>query len=316
MDLVVALKKKIDAIPEGDHVAGLRAVLRHVEVAFSHLQRGQDIPDDAAFTDAIYRSNQAFEGGIKEAYRVLAAKPPEQVTPYNIENYLEQNSIFRPRVLALFTNYRKEWRNPSTHDYKLDFDEGEALLACVSVTAFACLVSDQIIETLAFRRSNQTTIRRRRRRITAVIGKDGVVETLGQRLARALQQYGQSQPAPDATPVTESQLVGSISGHLNAIAPKDSVSMDAQLVDGRRERADLLVKTDNEVVVIEIKNVRSIASGSSAAMAQVEHYMTLSDATSAILYIAGAQPEDYEVVSHEVPNSTKRIYIVGPKQAA
>jgi len=38
------------------------------------------------------------------------------------------------------SRYREDYRNPSTHDYKLDFDENEALLAILSVCAFAKLL--------------------------------------------------------------------------------------------------------------------------------------------------------------------------------
>lgn len=316
MDLAAALKKKIDALPDGDHISGLRAVLRHVEVGFAHLQRGQDEPDDAAFTDAIYRSNQAFEGGIKEAYRVLAGKSPEKVRPFDIESYLDKNQVFRPRVLALFTNYRKEWRNPSTHDYRLDFNEDEALLACVSVAAFACLVADQIAERLAFQQSKQST-GRKRRPLKAAVGKGGVVSTLAERVANALLQFAHSQPPSSASaPLMESQLLGSIAGYLTALTPKDSVQVEAQLSPEGRERADLLIKSEDESIVIELKSSRAPLSNPSSALAQVEHYLTLANATSAVLYLAAADVTEYELAVHEAPHVGKPIYVITPRRAA
>jgi hypothetical protein len=99
MDLVETLKKKIIALEEGEYIPGLKAVLSHIETAFRHLSRGQESDDDTAFTDAIYRTNQAFEGSVKEAYRVLAGQDPSRKRPYDIENYLERNNVFRSRVL-------------------------------------------------------------------------------------------------------------------------------------------------------------------------------------------------------------------------
>jgi len=127
----------------------MRAALS-IEVAHRHLARGQAQNDETAFTDAIYRTNQAFEGSIKEAYRVLASKEPANKTPFQIEQYLQKHGVLRERVLTQFTRYRTEWRNPSTHDYKLDFDEDEAFLAIVSVSAFVKVLVDQIIEALAY----------------------------------------------------------------------------------------------------------------------------------------------------------------------
>ena len=95
MDLVDTLRKKIDVLEDGEYVPGLKAVLLHIETAFRHLSRGQETDDDTAFTDAIYRTNQAFEGSVKEAYRVLAGHDPAKKRPFDIENYLEQNNIFR-----------------------------------------------------------------------------------------------------------------------------------------------------------------------------------------------------------------------------
>lgn len=316
MDLVAALKKKIDALPEGEHLPGLRSVLRHVEIGFAHLQRGQNGPDDAAFTDAIYRSNQAFEGGIKEAYRVLAAKAPERVKPFDIENYFDKNEVFRPRVLALFTNYRKEWRNPSTHDYRLDFDEDEALLACVSVAAFACLVSDQIAERIAFNQTKQST-GRRGRPLRAVIGRDGAVSTLAERVAGALHQFAQANPSLTGSGShTESQLLGSIAGYLTAMTPKDSVFTGPVLSQDGRERGDILVKSADESIIIELKSYRSPQSNLSAALAQVEHYLSFADATAAVLYLATPEPVEYELTTHQAPHAGKSIYVIAPKKAA
>ncbi len=129
MDLISILQSRVTSLPDGPYSVGLKAVLQHVEVAAKHLARGQSTDDETAFTDAIYRTNQAFEGSLKEAYRVLASKDPTGVRPFDIENYFQQQSILRPRVLAQFTTYRTEWRNPSAHDYRLEFDEDEALLA-------------------------------------------------------------------------------------------------------------------------------------------------------------------------------------------
>jgi hypothetical protein len=98
LDLLALIKKQIEALPDGPHIAGLRAVLRHIDAAYRHLGRGQSDGDDTAFTDAIYRANQAFEGSIKEAYRVLAERDPQRMRPYDIEKYLEEKQIFKDRI--------------------------------------------------------------------------------------------------------------------------------------------------------------------------------------------------------------------------
>jgi len=138
-------------IPEGEHTVGLNAIIRHVKAALRHLERDPSHDPDSC-TDAIYRTNQAYEGSLKEAYRVLAAMDPSGLSPFQIEQYLETHNAVRPRVLDQLIRYRHDYRNPSAHDYKLDFDEDEALLAILSVCGFACLLVNQISSRLA---SNQ-----------------------------------------------------------------------------------------------------------------------------------------------------------------
>lgn len=148
MDIVELLENAIQALPAGDYSTGLNAIVRHVKAAIRHLERDrQEDPDTC--TDAIYRTNQAYEGSLKEAYRVLAGKDPSGLSPFQIEGYLESHNVVRPRVLTQLARYRQDYRNPSTHDYKLDFDDDEALLAIVSVCAFAKLLTNQIHSKLA-----------------------------------------------------------------------------------------------------------------------------------------------------------------------
>lgn len=68
MNLLETYSRKVGLLPEGHYLEGLRAVQRHIEAGFAHYLRGQESNEDSAFTDAIYRSNQAFEGSVKEAY--------------------------------------------------------------------------------------------------------------------------------------------------------------------------------------------------------------------------------------------------------
>jgi len=205
MDLIATLRERIDRLEEGEYIPGLRAVLLHIETAFRHLSRGKGESDDTAFTDAIYRTNQAFEGSIKEAYRVLAGKDPSKKTPFEIEGYLEENGVFRYRVLKQFTNYRTEWRNPSIHDYKLDFDESEAFLAIVSVAAFACLLLDEITERLSFLKSKAETESKGSELRDLISARDHDLPTS---LTRAIQEFvAGHQPSSGASPESEIQII-------------------------------------------------------------------------------------------------------------
>lgn len=252
MDILEIVRTQVGSLPEGQHEIGLRSVLRHIEAAYRHLSRGQKDSDDSAFSDAIYRSNQAFEGSIKEAYRVLAEKDPHKTTPYNIEQYLQKNNLFRPRVLSQFTNYRTEWRNPATHDYNLDFDEDEAFLAIVSVTAFSKMLVDQISEKLAFVavRDDVTNQQNRTKQTSYKHGE--LLEDTTKLFSNFLQSYAPSMSSISLQ--TETQLLGSLSGYITSVG-KDITVQTNHLTkeNGRLLEIDMLVSRGDESIVIELK---------------------------------------------------------------
>ncbi|MBV7582456.1 hypothetical protein KW851_06485 [Pseudomonas sp. PDM33] len=150
MDLLAEIKNKINNTPLKNEEAGIESVLLHIEIAERHHHRAKSERDEHLYTDVIYRTNHAFEGVLKEAYSKLAEKSPDALSPYQIEEYLLTNKILRSRVADLLTNYRKNWRNPSTHDHKLFFAEQESFLAIVTVSAFASILIDQILDKLAY----------------------------------------------------------------------------------------------------------------------------------------------------------------------
>lgn len=102
--------------------------------------------------------NQAFEGGLKEAYKVLTNQNPSRITPYKIEKYMQDTNLFKEKVLVQFTRYGEEWRNPSAHDHTFDFDESEAFLAIVSVCDFTNVLIDQISQHLPFEDASEVTV--------------------------------------------------------------------------------------------------------------------------------------------------------------
>jgi len=313
MDLVETLRNKIDALEEGAHTPGLRAVVLHVETAFRHLARGQTEQDETAFTDAIYRTNQAFEGSIKEAYRVLAEKDPGKKRPYDIEKYLEENQVFRPRVLGQFTNYRTEWRNPSAHDYKLDFDESEAFLAIVNISAFPCLVMDQITQQLAYLHAKEGADGKREESVEpSVPVEDGLVQqstNLFQSFSREQLRYESHNPRK-----TEMQVVGALTGFLASFAPEIDVQVEPLLTTDRRDRGDILLSKDEQSVLVELKNGRWARKNYYNAITQVEHYLLVSGIKNAILYFYADEPFDPVITTYEVPALDACITVISPSE--
>ena len=310
MDLVETLRSKIAALDDGDHISGLRATLGHIEVAFRHLARGQSDGDEAAFTDAIYRTNQAFEGGIKEAYRVLTGNDPQKKTPHFIENYLEENGIFRGRVLNQFRNYRTEWRNPSTHDYQLYFDESEAFLAIVSVSAFACLLSDQIVSKIAFDASKDATEAQ-----FQALPKAAEKYSLYSRASSIVQDFASTYNGMAMTGrTTEAILLGSLHGAFASIMPDVEVVLEPQLSSESHYHADMILKKGDESLIIELKRFRE-NQGLVAAREQVEKYLEVSGIDLGLLVFMPDSPEEIEILEYELSHVSRRIGILLPKRA-
>ena len=313
MDLVSALRSKIETLEEGDYTAGLRAVLLHIETAFRHLSRGQENDDETAFTDAIYRTNQAFEGSIKEAYRVLAGKDPNRVRPFDIETYLETNAIFRTRVLTQFTTYRTEWRNPSAHDYKLDFDESEAFLAIISVSAFGCLLLDQIAERLEFIKSKREADSDKVELQRRLSDSDG---DLLKRTVEILTEFFLHHMVSSLSHRrTEIQTIGALSGFIATVAPDLQVLSEERLVPDRPFRPDLLVANASDRVLIELKRSRFIKKNFHQAVAQVEHYMLVGEVKLAVLLFMPEEPGHLATSELEVRAIDGRIAILQPPDA-
>lgn len=307
MDLVNALRDRIYALETGDHTPGLGSVLQHIETATKHFARGLSTADDSAFTDVIYRTNQAFEGGLKEAYRVLASADPSRKTTFEIETYLQAHNLLRQRVLDQLSTYRKAWRNPATHDYKLDFDEDEALIAIVSVCAFGIVLVDQISFKLSYDKAAAATppasTAEQSKPLLSAVVEFLLMFPAGHTSGAAIQR------------VSESELVGAVAGLLSQAIPGLEVGVESRLGSSPQYRIDLLLKRGDEKLLMEFKRAASSASIRNAAIDQVSRYVAVSGIEDSVLYFfdergrPSTEREDYQI-----PRTNKKIVIISPNQ--
>ncbi|MGW8704147.1 hypothetical protein ACWGLL_14365 [Brevundimonas sp. NPDC055814] len=272
VDLLQTIRADIEAVPDGEHTAGLKAVLHHIEIAYRHLARGQAEGEDSAFNDAIYRTNQAFEGSIKEAYRVLAEKDPSGKTPASIEKYLEQKKIFKDRVLAQLKDYRTNWRNPSTHDYNLFFDQDEAFLAIVSVSAFSKLLIRQVSGFISFKEAKEAV-----KEVAAPVPEvvdSGAVDApyLGFLIRKLVVDFFSNQPISQSESVSETRLLGGLEGYISTLLPDFEVVTDVGVGDSRN-RVDMVVLGKGASVFVELKRWRYGESWRDAGVAQMMSYL-------------------------------------------
>jgi hypothetical protein len=313
MDILEIIRRTIETLPDGPHLAGLRSVLRHIEAAYKHFSRAQTDNDESGFTDAIYRTNQAFEGSIKEAYRVIEKKDPQRMAPREIEEYFEEKQVFRGRILAQFTNYRREWRNPSTHDYNLDFDEDEAFLAIVSVSAFAKLLIDQIAEKLSFAAA-QKDVKAHKGRLDA---EPTSGQSLGRRVIRLFQEFAKHYTTNETSVRIESeaQLMGALAGFLSTVAP------DIKFVTGRVYRkdkpyyVDMEISRGDELLLVELKRGQHRAL-IDQGLNQLRLYCEVAKAKEGLLFLYSGKATEYIEDEYHYLSSDLKLYVLHPNAAA
>jgi hypothetical protein len=277
MDLIAILKSRIDDLQDGAYIQGLRAVHLHVQAAADHLARGQAEGDERPFTDAIYRTNQAFEGALKEAYRVVAGNDPARVSTNEIEQHLVAHQFLRPRVSDQLTTYRRNWRNPSTHDYKLDFDEDEALLAIASVAVFAIVLIDQIAERLSFQRSKAEAMDES----VDIDSARPLIDQVADAIGKFTHQFNTQDSKKFS--IRESELAGAVSGFLSGVLTGAKTHVEVAL-GAQSLVADLLVQANDERVVVEIKRTKPSPDRIEEGIEQLTRLMAVSGIDQGILY--------------------------------
>jgi hypothetical protein len=312
MDLTKIIREAIDQLPKGEYSPGLASVANHINVAVRHLESAQKTKDQHLFTDTVYRCNQAFEGSIKELYRVLAAADPSKKTPYEIESFLESGDILRPNVLNQFKRYRQEWRNPSTHDYTLDFDENEAFIAIVNIAAFAKVSIGQISSKIAFENA----------KLSPASAKKTLKPTMG--LAESMsvfcEEFLEEQMVariPERALIFEWQIASALGGFIASV-PGVDVSLERQVGKRAGLRADIFVQMKDQKCVIEVKSAMNPKSFDlSRDISQVVRLLDLAGLESGVLCYYSQGKDEYTTKTiYHVADGPKEIYLVAPKKLA
>jgi len=281
MDTLEYLRNKAERLSVLLPKSGILAVLRHIEIAEQHFHRGREEGESDLFSDVIYRANQAFEGSLRESYSILAGKNPSKKRAFDLEAYFADNKIFHDRVTDLFTNYRKKWRNPSTHDHLATFSESEAFLSLLSVTSFAGVLIDQMIEHLAFE-YEKNRLAKDSGKIKKELDKHSK-EPFVDRLTVALQKFV-SQPTLNNVH-SEVELAANLNAYLASILTSIETIHEPLINDSQGEmRPDFAITEGKSKAVIELKRFRvwndKIVQ---TAKDQVRRYMNAMDAKVGII---------------------------------
>ena len=317
MDLLHLIKSKASSFDGTPSQQGIEAVIHHIEIAENHFEQGKAL-GEYMFTDVIYRTNQAFEGAMKEAFRVIEGSDPSKKTPHQIEKHLERNSVLKERVLSQFTNYRTEWRNKSTHDYQLFFSSQEALLAIVSVSAFFNILLDQMLEKHSYELE-----RARLSKIAKSIFSDvegyasmGFMQQCVELLTHFTADLKREKI--DSSSLKEYELLGKLSGFISAADPQIKISTEKAINYGSGVlRLDLLLEKGGSSVIIEMKRPTiEWRRRAREAVEQLRHYLIAANLSQGIVYIPALQPKSEQDVEEKIiesPQGELHVAIIGPK---
>ena len=279
-------------------VDAARAAIRHIEIAEKHLRLGADDPE--YFNDVVYRTNQAFEGMLKEAYTVLADSDGSKLSTHHIEQLFAKEGTLAPRVQTLFTNYRQQWRNPSTHDHTLLLSRQEALLAIVSVSAFALVLFDQMVEAISFH-AERSAIAEMRGQLKEKLG-EATKGTLAEQVVQMLGLFG----AQHETSIIDAELVGRVSGFLVGTNPEIQT---LALTGGADAYGDILVTKGAEQVLVEIKRARDARTVERGGVSQLLKGLVVGDVPAGVLYLISTGTQGTPDARHEAL-SGKEIWVV------
>lgn len=285
MDVFKNIKKQVEHIKSEGHSPYLDLILNHLERAEIYYEKGSS--DEHYYNDVVYRTNQAFEGALKEAYKVLGGKSDEQVsktTPNNIEKYLKDNQVFKERILKLFENYRQEWRNKSTHDYKLVMDENEAFLALINVNSFVHMLLKQIQEKIAYESEFVKPTKRSQKGKNQEI-LENKSEKFEDRILKLLRNFTE-----DIETERDKMSEAQIAGRLNAFLTKASTSLKVYRepsfsIGNSTIRPDFILEYESDRLIVEIK-MRPRVGSWRVDVNQLLNYMVASQTSIGILYFA------------------------------
>ena len=287
MNLLKLLKEKADYFTTSDEDRGIANVVSHIEVAERHYTKGK-AGEDFLFNDVIYRSNQAFEGALKEAHRIIYGKDKSKVKIFDIESDFEKDNVLKDRVLELFRNYRQKWRNESTHNYQLYFSEQEAFLAIVNISAFVNILFDEMLEKRAF--NKEVSEIEAGKTIDFEFKKE---YSLLEKSIFLLENFSLQVPEKTrgvAVPkISEAELRGYLLAYIQNSAPSIKVYPDYVITTSaikHRMYVDLLLEDNREKLIIEIKSATKNTTGTVFnGTDQLLSYMVASNIKQGILYI-------------------------------
>ncbi len=251
MDTLKLLNKKIEQIKSEEYMIDLSYIIVHISRAEKYFELGREKKEPEYYNDVIYRTNQAYEGGLRCAYKILLEKDHALKSTYQIEEELNKENILNKRVKNMFSIYRNDWRNQSTHHYDFVCDQSEALMAINNVESFIYLLLDQIKE-----KDSYLYAKLKSKDSKKISFKDFVL----QKLVLFPSIFYQSLKNKNEESLTEIELMKGIENYLKKLDSEIEIFSEYPLKTNlhmNRSKVDFYLKKGKEEQYIELKILKN-----------------------------------------------------------
>ncbi len=292
MDLIAEIDEKLPVDGIYPWAEGVRAAVRHIRVAEQWLERAREERNEDYFNDVVYRCNQTFEGMLREAFLASGGKDPTgKLELCKVEEYIKKTHFPR-RILEMVQRYRIEWRNSSTHGYRLFFQEKEALFSIITVSAFAIALLDYMLE-LGSRNAETTSTSPRRDALRKELIESGRVKSLVKDVLRILLLAGDDIRRGSApSHLREVEIIGRVAGIIGSLDPSIVLTRETPLLEDQHLRPDFLVQREDEALVVEVKAAGTGTASLEYGHVQILAYLDVGSLPAGVLFIPPALPQD------------------------
>jgi len=267
-------------------------IITHINRAEVYFDKALSENDEMYYTDVIYRCNHAYEGILKEAYAIFKGKDSSKLTPDKIEKDFFASKLINDRLKNLFSAYRHDWRNPSTHEYKLFFSKEEAFVAIHSVYSFVYILLSQLSVLCAHKKVNDKSIKSIQIKgfnYKAII--DNIIN---------FSKYLKSE---NIKAINEFHIVGYLSAYLEKTFPNLLIKNEFRF---NGCIADIVIFYNNKIVcLIEVK--RGFYKNYKNAYLQAQNYVKSLKSDFGIVYIFSEDEDiEYDVILDEITGITSK----------
>jgi len=310
MDILDLIEQNANSLPEVT-ARGVTAAIRHIRRAEKHFNDARELQDRELLNDVVYRTNQAFEGMLKEAYRALLSKDPTKVSSYQIEEEFSEGGVLARRVRVLFANYRQDWRNPATHDHTMTFSDQEALIAIMSVSTFAAVLLDQITEVVSAKTEQEAT--RQERGVLSdeldsyenLSFRDQVISLVELFLDSRMRQR-EEMPS-----IREVEIIGRLAGFVSAM---DEAIVVQEQAEHDNAQPDLLLRKEDEISLIEVVKGRRTRTLTIFARDRVDELLSCYQSSHAVVVFVPDSPDGDYYRDEIAGKSGRSIMVISPSR--